>query len=68
MGLALDLKEGKGWVYWVTGTPNSEIRRTFVCEDGQVSQDYVDELGGETYETVHSDNAASSFAGIAVDN
>ena len=68
MGLALDLKEGKGWVYWVTGTPNYEIRRTFVCEDGQVSQDYVEKLDGETYETVHFGDAASSFAGIAVDN
>ena len=70
MGLALDLKKGKGWVYWTTQNSHSpnEIRRTFVCEDGQVSQDYVEKLDGETYETVHFGDAASSFAGIAVDN
>ena len=70
MGLALDLKKGKGWVYWTTQDSHSpnEIRRTFVCEDGQVSQDYVEKLGDETYETVHFGDAASSFAGIAVDN
>ncbi len=79
-GLALDLKGGKGWVYWVKGTPISEIRRTFVCEDGQISQEYEDmhtgnKVQGKKYETVFDKKHDGIWGhtkpnawGIALDN
>ena len=79
-GLALDLKGGKGWVYWVKGTPISEIRRTFVCGDGQISQEYVDmqtgnKVKGKKYEAVFDKKHDGIWGhtkpnawGIALDN